>query len=48
MYSCGGLCIAVKGHVWLWRTMYSCGGLCIAVEGMYRRRKLFIAVKGRA
>ena len=33
MYSCGGLCIAVEGYVWLCRAMYSCGGVCIAVEG---------------
>ena len=33
MYSCGELCIAVEGYVWLWRAMYSYGGLCIAVVG---------------
>ena len=32
-YSCGGVGIAVEGHVWLWRAMYSFGELCIAVEG---------------
>ena len=40
MYSCGGPCIAMEGHVYLWRAMfsygglriYSCGGLYIAVE----------------
>ena len=33
MYSYGGPCMAVEGHVWLWRAMYSYGGACIAVEG---------------
>ena len=33
MYSCGGPCIAVEGHVQLWRAMYRYGGPCIAVEG---------------
>ena len=33
MYSYGGSCIAVMGHVELWRGMYSCGGPCIAMEG---------------
>ena len=33
MYSYGGLCIAMKGRVYLWRAMYSYGGLCIALEG---------------
>ena len=33
MHGCGGLCIAVEGHVWLCRAIYSCGELCIAVEG---------------
>ena len=32
MYSYGSPCIAVEGHVELWRAMYSCEGLCIAVE----------------
>ena len=33
MYSGRGLCIAVKGYVWLWRVMYSCVGVCKVVEG---------------
>ena len=33
MYSCGGLCIAMEGHVYMCRAMYSYGGLCIAMEG---------------
>ena len=33
MHSCGGLCIAMEGYVYLWRVMYSFGGPCIPVEG---------------
>ena len=33
MHSCGGPCIAMRGHVKVWRAKYSCGGPCIAVEG---------------
>ena len=33
MYSCGGPCIAMEGHVSLWRAVYRCGWLCMAVEG---------------
>ena len=33
MYSRGEPCIAMEGHVYLWRAMYSCGGPCIAMEG---------------
>ena len=33
MYSCGGPCIAVEGHVYLCRAMHSCVGPCVAVEG---------------
>ena len=33
MYSYGGACLAVEGHIWLWKARYSYGGACIAVEG---------------
>ena len=33
MYSCGGPCIAMEGHVELWKAMYSCREPCIAMEG---------------
>ena len=32
MYSCGGPCIAVEAHVWLWKGMYSYGGPCKVME----------------
>ena len=33
MYSYGGPCTAVSGHVQLWSLVYSYGEPCIAVEG---------------
>ena len=45
MYSCGGLCIAIEGHVSLCRAMYSYRGPCMAVEGdvqLWRAVYLFV------
>ena len=53
IYSCGGLCMAVYGHVVLWKAMYSCGGRCIAMEdqlklwrAMYSYGRPCIAMEG--
>ena len=33
MYSCGGSCKGMEGHVQLWTAVYRYGGPCMAVEG---------------